>query len=355
MFIDEAKILVKAGNGGNGCVAFRREKYVPRGGPAGGDGGRGGDVIIESSDSHNTLIHFRYNPEYKAGRGKHGEGSDCTGQQGEDVIVRVPPGTIVYDAETGAKLHDFEAANERLVICKGGRGGRGNSRFTTATHRAPREHEEGFPGQERKLRLELKLIADVGLVGFPNAGKSTLLSRVSAARPKIANYPFTTLEPHLGVVAVDPDNPDGGPSFVMADIPGLIEGAHEGVGLGIQFLRHVERTRLLAHLVDMSGESQNTAGHDFDVILEELRAFGPALADKPMVVVASKIDSMQDTKRLTGLKRLCKARGLALFPISAHSGEGIDALKLGLIHKLNELRDGPPVWIDKGAEAPALT
>ena len=342
MFIDEAKILVKAGNGGNGCVAFRREKFVPRGGPSGGDGGDGGSIIMEASEKHNTLIHFRYNPEYRGQRGIHGEGSNCYGHKGDDSILRVPVGTVVYDAETGEMLHDFTEANEQIVIAKGGRGGRGNARYATAVHRTPREHEDGFPGEERKLRLELKLLADVGLVGFPNAGKSTLLARMSAARPKIADYPFTTLSPNLGVVVVDPNDVASG-SFVMADIPGLIEGAHEGHGLGVQFLRHIERTRLLAHLVDMSGERETTAGQDFDVIMEELRSFDPALAAKPMVVVASKIDSMQSPKRLRGLKALCKKRGLALYPISAHSGEGIDALTHALAERLAELREAAQV------------
>jgi GTP-binding protein len=344
MFLDEARIYVKAGDGGNGCVAFRREKFVPRGGPSGGDGGRGGDVVLESSQAHNTLIHFRFNREFKAARGRHGEGSNCTGQQGDDLIVRVPTGTVVYDEETGKVMHDFATPDERIVICRGGRGGRGNARYATPVHRAPREHEDGFPGQERRLKLELKLLADVGLVGFPNAGKSTLLSRVSAARPKIADYPFTTLEPNLGVVAIDPGNPDGGPSFVMADIPGLIEGAHQGHGLGDQFLRHVERTRLLAHLLDVSGDwetpeaAAEAARHDFDVIMEELRQFDPHLAAKPMVVVASKIDSMQNRSRLESLEELCRARNLALFPISSHTGEGVERLTHALAQRLAEIR-----------------
>src|ERR1051326_6743525 len=253
MFIDEAKINIKAGNGGNGCMAFRREKFVPRGGPSGGDGGRGGDIIMESSERHNTLVHFRFNPEYKAERGRHGEGSNCTGRAGEDVILKVPVGTIVYDDSTGERVHDFSRSDERLVIARGGRGGRGNARFATSTHQAPREHEPGRPGEERILRLELKLLADVGLVGFPNAGKSTLISRISAARPKIADYPFTTLQPNLGVVAVGEGTDQV--SFVVADIPGLIEGASHGAGLGMQFLKHIERTRFLTHLVDVSHAS----------------------------------------------------------------------------------------------------
>src|SRR5512141_2570162 len=253
MFIDEAKIYVKAGNGGNGCMAFRREKFVPRGGPSGGEGGKGGDVIMESSERHNTLIHFRFNPEYKAERGRHGEGSNRTGREGVDVILKVPVGTIVYDDSTGERVHDFSHADDRIVIARGGRGGRGNARFATSTHQAPRECEAGFPGEERTLRLELKLLADVGLVGYPNVGKSTLISRISAARPKIADYPFTTLEPNLGVVAVG-EEPKA-VSFVVADIPGLIEGASHGAGLGTQFLRHIERTRLLVHLVDVADSS----------------------------------------------------------------------------------------------------
>src|SRR5437868_8252069 len=247
MFIDEAKIRVKAGDGGNGCMAFRREKFVPRGGPSGGDGGHGGDVVMESSERHNTLVHFRFNPEYKAERGRHGEGSNRTGQEGEDVILKVPVGTILYDADSGERIHDFSRPDERLVIARGGRGGRGNQHFATPTHQAPREHELGRPGEERMLRLELKLLADVGLVGYPNVGKSTLISRISAARPKIADYEFTTLQPNLGVVTIG-ELPDE-ESYVVADIPGLIEGAHEGHGLGILFVRSIERTGLVLHLV----------------------------------------------------------------------------------------------------------
>jgi len=265
MFVDEAKIRVKAGDGGNGCVAFRREKFVPRGGPSGGDGGHGGDVIMESSERHNTLVHFRFNPEYKAARGRHGQGSNCTGREGADVVVKVPVGTIVYDDLTGELVHDFSGPDERIVIARGGRGGRGNSRFATSVHQAPREHEQGFAGEERVLRLELKLLADVGLVGYPNAGKSTLISRISAARPKIADYLFTTLQPNLGVVMVG-EVPEEF-SFVVADIPGLIEGASEGAGLGTQFLRHIERTRLLVHLVDVSNASgRSDPAKDYEII-----------------------------------------------------------------------------------------
>src|SRR5205814_2013615 len=285
MFIDEAIVRVKAGDGGNGCLAFRREKFVPRGGPSGGDGGKGGDVIMESSERHNTLVHFRFNPEYKAQRGRHGEGSNRTGREGEDVLLKVPVGTIVYDVETGEKVHDFSHPDERMVIARGGRGGRGNAQFKTSTHQAPREHEEGRPGEERALRLELKLLADVGLVGYPNVGKSTLISRISAARPKIADYPFTTLQPNLGVVSMDSDR-----SFVVADIPGLIEGAHLGHGLGIQFLKHIERTRVLLHLIDVSGMSGRDPVDEFHTIDSELAEHNPALPKKPKIIVATKID-----------------------------------------------------------------
>src|SRR5579862_4416536 len=276
MFIDEATIRVKAGDGGNGCLAFRREKYVPRGGPSGGDGGDGGGVIMESSERHNTLVHFRFNPEYKAERGRHGEGSNCKGREGADVLLKVPVGTIVYDAETGEKIHDFSRPDERVIIAHGGRGGRGNAQFATLTNQSPQEHEDGSPGQERVFRLELKLLADVGLVGYPNVGKSTLISRISAARPKIADYPFTTLQPNLGVVVVG--QPPDDQSFVVADIPGLIEGAHEGAGLGTQFLRHIERTRLLVHLVDVSDSSgRSDVTKDVEVIMGELASFGADL------------------------------------------------------------------------------
>ena len=333
MFIDEAKIWVKAGDGGNGCVAFRREKFVPRGGPSGGDGGKGGDVILESSQRHNTLIHFRFNPEHKAERGRHGEGSNRTGAEGRDVVLKVPVGVLVTDAETGEPVHDFTRPDERLVVARGGRGGRGNARFATATRQAPRAAQPGAPGQERRLRLELKLLADVGLVGFPNAGKSTLISRISAARPKIADYPFTTLEPNLGVV--DAGEYD---SFVVADIPGLIEGAHLGHGLGVRFLRHIERTRLLVHLIDLSDASPRDPVEDYGVILGELAAFNPKLAQKPVLVVASKIDATQNTERLQKLEAFCRDRELPFFRISAVTGEGLDQLKYRIAERVRQER-----------------
>ena len=381
MFIDEARIKVKAGDGGNGCMAFRREKFVPRGGPSGGDGGRGGDVIMVSSQRHNTLIHFRYNPEHKGQRGEHGMGSNCTGLDGRSVTLQVPVGTALYDQDTGELIHDFQTADEEVVIARGGRGGRGNQHFATAVHQAPREHELGRPGEERLYRLELKLLADVGLVGYPNAGKSTLISRISAAKPKIADYPFTTLEPNLGVVTVGEE--PSRQSFVIADMPGLIEGAHLGAGLGIQFLRHIERTSVLAHLVDISDASGSPDPvEDFRVIANELASFtvpvrtendtakehergthavrgslaensaakghdlsraesstkkegalAPAqdhpLASKPTIVVATKIDAANPAK-LKKLTTFAKRKKLPLYLISAVSGEGIEKLKYAM-------------------------
>ena len=328
MFIDEVTITVKAGNGGNGCLAFRREKYVPRGGPSGGDGGRGGDVVLVSSEHYNTLLHFRFNPEHTAERGRHGEGSNRTGRDGDAIELPVPVGTIVYNADTGEQIFDFTAAGQRCTVAHGGRGGRGNARFATSTHQAPTEHEEGKPGELLKLRLELKLLADVGLVGFPNAGKSTLISRLSAARPKIADYPFTTLEPHLGVVQA------GDRTFVLADLPGLIEGAHEGHGLGIQFLRHIERTRLLVHLVDVSDFSGRDPGLDFDVILGELKEFSGSLLEKPMIVVASKIDACQDLSRIEAVRSRAEEHGLEFHAISSVTGTGIEELRYAISDRL---------------------
>jgi len=338
MFIDEAVIRVKAGGGGNGCMAFRREKFVPRGGPSGGDGGRGGDIIMESSERHNTLVHFRFNPEYNAERGRHGEGSNCTGRDGESIILKVPVGTIAYDKETGERLYDFSQPDERLIVAHGGRGGRGNQHFATSTHQAPREFELGKPGEERVLRLELKLLADVALVGYPNVGKSTLISRISAARPKIADYPFTTLQPNLGVVTIgDPPREE---SYVVADIPGLIEGAHTGTGLGTQFLRHIERTRLLVHLVDVSDASgRPDPVKDFKVILEELASFGAELEKKPMIVVASKMDVVNPDK-LARLRKHAKKLRLDFYEISAVTGKGIPELKYAMGRGVAEIRAG---------------
>jgi len=341
VFVDEAKILVKAGNGGNGCVAFRREKYVPRGGPSGGDGGHGGSIYLEANPNDNTLLRYRYNREFKADRGRHGEGSNCTGHSGEDMILQVPIGTLAYDAQTGETIADLAIPGQRVLVAQGGRGGRGNQNFAKPWHQAPREHEDGFPGEERHLRLELKLLADVGLVGFPNAGKSTLISVISAARPKIANYPFTTLEPNLGVV-----NADGGTgghgtelgrTFVVADLPGLIEGAHLGAGLGIRFLRHVERTRLIVHLIDTSDANVDDPIHSFQVINGELEAFSPSLVEKPMIVVATKLDATTDRTRLEELQDFCKQRNLEFHSISAVAGDGVKKLVRSIADALDKI------------------
>ncbi|MGB7188797.1 MAG: GTPase ObgE [Acidobacteriaceae bacterium] len=337
MFIDEAKIRIKAGDGGNGCMAFRREKFVPRGGPSGGDGGRGGDVIMESTQRHNTLMYFRFNPEHKGERGEHGMGSNCSGREGKDVVLKVPVGTQLYDAETGELVHDFSQPDERVVIAKAGRGGRGNQHFATPTHQAPREHELGKPGEERVYRLELKVLADVGLVGYPNVGKSTLISRISAAKPKIADYPFTTLQPNLGVVSIGEAPYEE--SYVVADIPGLIEGAHTGAGLGVQFLRHIERTRLLAHLVDVSDAGgRPDPVEDFKIILGELESFGHGLTDKPMIVIASKVD-VANPEKLKKLKAMAKRKKLEFYEISAVTGLGIDKLKYAIGARVRELRE----------------
>jgi GTP-binding protein len=331
VFIDEATIRVTAGDGGNGCVAFRREKFVPRGGPSGGDGGRGGDVILESNEHMNTLLKFRYKREFSADRGGHGEGSNRHGKDGEDCVITVPLGTLVFD-ESGDKLFDFDAVGARFVAAKGGRGGRGNARFATSTHQAPRKAQPGGHGESRALKLELKLIADVGLVGFPNVGKSTLISRLSAARPRIADYPFTTLEPSLGVVAMDPDR-----SFVMADIPGLIEGAHQGKGLGIRFLKHVERTRLLLHLMDVAEHNGRDPSEDYATLMKELESFSPGVAAKPMLLVASRIDAAGDGTRLFALREFCQSRGVRLYEISCVTGEGLEELKRAAWEMLEQL------------------
>jgi GTP-binding protein len=335
MFIDEAKILVKAGDGGKGCMAFRREKYVPKGGPSGGDGGDGGSVMLESSSHVNTLLAFRYNREFRAQRGRHGEGSNCHGASGEDTVIRVPVGTVVFDGESGEPIFDFTAPGQRFLAARGGKGGRGNARFASSTNRAPRRTEPGQPGEERRLRLELKLLADVGLVGFPNAGKSTLLSRLSAAHPKIADYPFSTVEPCLGVVAAGEEE-----SFVMADIPGLIEGAHQGHGLGTRFLRHIERTRLLVHLVDVS-ETGRDPVEDFHVVRNELRQFSAALLEKPVVVVANKVDLPGSEERLAQLGAFCQKESLPLLAISALRGDGLDALRYDLGARLRAAAPTP--------------
>ena len=351
MFVDEARIYVKAGNGGNGCVAFRREKYVPRGGPSGGDGGNGGSVHLEANPNDNTLLRYRYNREFRADRGRHGEGSNCTGHSGEDLILQVPVGTLALDDQTGETIADLATPGQRVLVVNGGRGGRGNQHFAKPWHQAPREHEDGFPGEERHLRLELKLLADVGLVGFPNAGKSTLISVISAARPKIANYPFTTLEPNLGVVNADggtgKEGREIGRTFVVADLPGLIEGAHQGAGLGIRFLRHVERTRLLVHLVDTSDANADDPVHSFEVINDELAAFSESLTQKPMIVVATKLDATTDRSRLEALGAHCKQHGLEFHSISAVAGEGVKELVRSIADALDKIPRGTPDSADE--------
>jgi GTP-binding protein len=342
VFVDEAKIYVKAGDGGNGCVAFRREKYVPRGGPSGGDGGAGGSVVLEASQHDNTLLRYRYNREFRADRGRHGEGSNCTGHSGTDMVLTVPAGTVILDQESGERLADLTVPGQRFVAARGGRGGRGNQHFAKPWHQAPRESEEGQPGEERHLRLELKLLADIGLVGFPNAGKSTFISRISAAHPKIADYPFTTLEPHLGVVSADGVvGKSVGRTFVVADLPGLIEGAHEGAGLGTRFLKHIERTRLIAHLVDTSDASERDPVRDFEIVCGELAAFSPELASKPMIVVATKLDATVDRTRLDRLAAFCVQRGLEFYGISSATGQGIPEVVRAMANALERL--APPV------------
>jgi GTP-binding protein len=344
VFVDEAKIYVKAGDGGNGCVAFRREKFVPRGGPSGGDGGNGGSVYLEANPHDNTLLRYRYNREFRADRGRHGEGSNCTGHCGADMILAVPVGTVVFDEATGESIADLAAPGQRLLIAQGGRGGRGNQHFAKPWHQAPRESEEGFPGEERHLRFELKLLADVGLVGFPNVGKSTLISVISAARPKIADYPFTTLQPNLGVVSADAaSGKTPGRTFVVADLPGLIEGAHLGAGLGIRFLRHVERTRLLTHLIDTSDASDRDPIRDYETICGELRAFSETLAAKPMIVVATKLDATTERTRLESLEKFCRDRAIEFHSISAVSGEGVRELVRAMADALDKLPRAQPV------------
>jgi GTP-binding protein len=332
MFIDRAKIHVQGGDGGNGVTAFRREKFVPRGGPSGGDGGRGGDVILVADGSLNTLLHLRYNPQHIAQRGSHGEGSNRSGREGEDLIVRVPVGTQIFDANTGDLLHDLNHDGDRWLAARGGRGGFGNAHFTTSTNRAPRYHQTGSKGEELDLQLELKLLADVGLVGFPNAGKSTFISTVSAARPKIADYPFTTLEPNLGVVDLGDFR-----TFVIADIPGLIEGAHAGAGLGDRFLRHIERTKLLLHLVDVSSVSGREATGDYETVNRELASYNQELATRPQFVVATKIDALDEPERLESLKRSAEKDNKPFFAISSATGEGVRELVNAMAAKLEEL------------------
>lgn len=332
-FVDEVRIKVEAGDGGRGCVSFRREKYVPRGGPDGGDGGDGGDVAIVADDQLATLLDLRYQKLYRAGRGEHGRGKDQHGKRGEDKIISVPVGTVIRDARTKEILADLKAPGERVVVANRGRGGRGNARFVSSTHQSPREAQPGLPGEEKELDVELRLLADVGIIGLPNVGKSTLIAAISAARPKIADYPFTTLVPNLGVVSYGE-----GKSFVVADIPGLIEGAHRGEGLGHKFLRHVSRTSLLIHLLDASNVREEDPLADWIAINRELELFDPALARKPQIVVANKIDLAEGAANLGLLERLLASARLPFCAISAVTGAGLRELKRLIGEKLEEAR-----------------
>ena len=331
MFIDQATIRVKAGDGGNGCVAFRREKFVPKGGPSGGDGGTGGSIYVVASGRLNTLYHLQFRRDWKAGRGEHGMGSQCSGQHGDDVIIELPIGTIVRDAAAGETVADLSYDGERVLVAKGGRGGWGNQHFATATRQAPRFAQDGSPGEERTLAIELKLIADVGIIGLPNAGKSTLISVISAAKPKIADYPFTTLVPNLGVVSADDSE-----TFVVADIPGLIEGAHEGHGLGDQFLRHVERCAVLLHLVDLS--ANETPDRDAEVVVRELELYSKTLAEKPRIICGSKLDSAIEGNS-EKLRAYAARHGYHYFEISAVVGEGVRELVRALARVVRESRE----------------
>jgi GTP-binding protein len=339
VFIDEAVIEVEAGRGGDGCVSFRREKHVPRGGPDGGDGGNGGSIMLVADTHLSTLLDFHYKRRYKAGSGGHGSGSNRKGRNGKSITLHVPVGTLVYDADTGDLLADLSRPGMRFVAARGGKGGRGNAHFATPTRQTPRFAEKGLPGERRTLRLELKLLADVGIVGMPNAGKSTLISRISAAKPKIADYPFTTLVPNLGVVRYQDQ------SFVVADIPGLIEGAHAGVGLGHQFLRHVERARLLLYLLDVSPFATAPPLEAFETLQRELELYNPDLARKPALVALNKIDALAPDEResIDTVRRAIEAQGYEVFPISAYTGEGLEALLARLAQRVAELPPPEPL------------
>ncbi len=328
-FFDEAFITVQSGDGGRGCVSFRREKFIPRGGPDGGDGGKGGDVILKSTSQRRTLYPFRFRREFKAKNGGHGQGRRKTGKKGEDLIIEIPPGTLIKDAETNDLLKDFTQPGDAFIIAEGGRGGQGNHRFKTSTHRAPRFAQPGEPGQFLKLKLELKLIADVGLIGLPNAGKSTLISAISSATPKVADYPFTTLTPNLGVVQTG-----GGKPFVVADIPGLIEGAHKGAGLGTRFLRHIERTHILVHLIDTSTIDTQNPLAEYETINAELAGYSPQLAEKPQILVLNKMDLPGANQTAKTLQAMIKDREILL--ISALTRKGVGQLISTIIERLDQ-------------------
>jgi GTP-binding protein len=332
-FIDEVTITVIAGRGGDGCVSFRREKYVPRGGPDGGDGGEGGSVVLEASERKHSLLDFRYRNVFKAEKGRNGSGQNRRGRSGEDLILEVPVGTVAKDAENGEILADLTGAGQSNIAARGGRGGKGNAHFVSSTHRTPRFAQEGQPGEERTIRLELKLIADVGLVGLPNAGKSTLISAVSAARPKIADYPFTTLTPNLGVVQYD-----DAPPFVIADVPGLIEGAHKGAGLGVRFLKHIERTRLLVHVIDLSRLPSDNPLEPFKQIEHELESYSEDLRNKPRVIVLNKTDLVSDRGELDKIEQCYRELGHPVFPVSSLKREGLRELVRFLTQSLESLQ-----------------
>jgi GTP-binding protein len=342
VFVDEVDIHVAAGHGGRGCMSFRREKFVPRGGPNGGDGGHGGSVYVVADANRNTLLNYRYKKQFEAERGAHGEGSNRTGREGHDIELQVPVGTVVYEraGDELIQIADLTAGGQRVLVAKGGLGGQGNARFASPTNRAPRHAQPGLPGEEKDLRLHLKLLADVGLVGFPNAGKSTLIARISAAKPKIADYPFTTLSPNLGVVSLSGDR-----TFVVADVPGLIEGAHRGQGLGHRFLSHLERTKVLVHVIDLSSSTGRDPVDDFEVISRELELFpgrdasGERLADKPALVAANKLDALDDPDRLTRLEQHLQSAGVPLYPVSAATGTGIEALLEAIWREVATARD----------------
>ncbi|MEC4888590.1 MAG: GTPase ObgE [Nitrospira sp.] len=336
MFVDEVRVVVKAGRGGDGSCSFRREMFVPRGGPDGGDGGNGGDVVFAASHRLTTLLDLRYQKHYEAEDGRHGGASNCTGRCGKSVVVTLPVGTVIYDEDTGDVLADLVADGDQAVIAQGGRGGRGNGNFATPTNRVPTHFEHGKEGEEKHLRLELKLLADVGLVGFPNAGKSTLIAAISSARPKIADYPFTTLVPNLGVVRWGSDR-----SFVVADIPGLIEGASEGKGLGIQFLRHIERTSVLLHLIDVSEWATEEPVTSFEIMRQELDAYDKTLNKRPFAIVATKVDISGASDRLIQLQAYCKRRKYKCFPVSSATREGLDELIAFVGKKVDSLRNTP--------------
>lgn len=334
-FIDEAEIYVKAGDGGRGCVSFRREKYIPRGGPDGGDGGKGGDVWIIADNGLVSLLDFKYKKHYTAERGEHGQGSNCTGKGGEDIVIRVPVGTVIKDKETGEIVEDLTVNGQSIIIAKGGRGGKGNAFFVSSTYQAPKFAQPGEKGEERWFHLELKLLADVGIIGFPNAGKSTLISHISAAKPKIADYPFTTLQPHLGVVKFGEHK-----DFIVADIPGLIEGAHKGKGLGIKFLKHIERTSLFIHLMDILPQTERDPKKDFEIINKELTAWNPDMAKRPQIVALNKVDVTEAKERLAMLLEFFKSKDIPAFPISAATGEGLDKLVKYVGRMVARLREG---------------